>query len=263
MTNVIFIMIDGLRPDALQIGHTPTLDAFLQRAAYTLNARSVFPSITLPCHTSIFHSVPPDVHGIIENIWTPNPGLRGLVEHLKDADKRSAFFYNWDTLRDLSRPSSLAYGLFMDTAYDLDGDPPLAEAALPHLVSRKYDFSFVYLGTVDTLGHMHGWMSEQYLQQVALVDGVVGKLLAALPEDFTVLIHSDHGGGGEHHQMHGTEHPHDMTIPWMIAGPSIKHNHVIERPVSLLDTAPTIAHLLGVKPAEEWQGRAVDEIFNA
>lgn len=261
MSTVVFVMLDGLRPDALLTGYTPHLDAFLKRGAYTLSARSVYPSVTLPCHTSIFHSVLPSQHGVIENVWTPEAGLRGLVEVLKDADQRCGFFYNWEPLRDLSRPGSLAYSLFMDTAYTLDGDLPIVQAALPHLLTRAYHFAFVYLGTIDTAGHLYGWMSDGYIQQVTLVDQAVGKLLDELPDDFVVLIQSDHGGGGEHHQMHGTEHPADMTIPWMIAGPNIKQNYQIQSAVSLLDTAPTIAKLLGVNAAAEWQGRVIDEIF--
>jgi arylsulfatase A-like enzyme len=52
-----------------------------------------------------------------------------------------------------------------------------------------------------------------------------------------------------------------MTIPWLAAGPSIRAGHVIQTPVSLLDTAPTIAHMLGLKASPQWEGRCVDEIF--
>jgi predicted AlkP superfamily pyrophosphatase or phosphodiesterase len=52
-------MIDGLRPDAIVPADCPNLKALLARSAYSLTATSVMPSITLPCHTSIFHSVPP------------------------------------------------------------------------------------------------------------------------------------------------------------------------------------------------------------
>jgi arylsulfatase A-like enzyme len=50
-----------------------------------------------------------------------------------------------------------------------------------------------------------------------------------------------------------------MTIPWMIAGPNVKQNYRIERAVSLLDTAPTVVHLLGVPAYSAWEGTAVTE----
>ena len=60
----LFVMIDGLRPDALAKIDCPTLSGLRARGASTLSARSVMPSVTLPCHTSIFHAVPPTRHGV-------------------------------------------------------------------------------------------------------------------------------------------------------------------------------------------------------
>jgi len=45
-------------------------------------------------------------------------------------------------------------------------------------------------------------------------------------------------------------------------GPGIKKGFQIEQSVSILDTAPTIAKLLGIKPHPHWLGRCLDEIFN-
>ncbi|MBX3015179.1 MAG: alkaline phosphatase family protein, partial [Caldilineaceae bacterium] len=52
----LFVMIDGLRPDALARCDCPTLTGLMERGAFSLQARSVMPSVTLPCHMSIFHS---------------------------------------------------------------------------------------------------------------------------------------------------------------------------------------------------------------
>ena len=105
-------MLDGLRPEAISEANTPNLTQFMMSGAYTLRAQSVIPSITLPCHTSIFHSVPPSRHGITDNTWQPMPQpVTGLVEHLKASDKKSGFIYNWDILRDVCRPDQLFFSL--------------------------------------------------------------------------------------------------------------------------------------------------------
>ncbi len=111
---------------------------------------------------------------------------------------------------------------------------------------------------VDTAGHVYGWMSDGYLQQVADTDRLVGQLLDAVLPDSTVIIHADHGG---HDRNHGTDAPEDMTIPWMIGGAGVRAGYQIERAVSLLDTAPTIAHILGITPPAAWEGSAVTEVF--
>lgn len=258
MSNLTLIMIDGLRPDAIA-GHCPNLQAVMARGAFTLNAASVMPCITLPCHTSIFHSVPPARHGITTNEWhTFARPLPGLVEVASLAGKRCAIFYNWEQLRDISRPGQLAHASFRDCVYSLDGDDWVVEEALRVMPQVAFDFAFVYFGTVDTVGHDHGWMSPEYLAQAQRVDAALGRLLSALPADGHVLIQADHGG---HDRTHGTEAPEDMTIPWVVAGPRVRQNHSIASGVSLLDTAPTLAHLLGLKPHTQWEGKVVDEIF--
>ncbi|NJN82567.1 MAG: hypothetical protein HC802_10055 [Caldilineaceae bacterium] len=258
MTTVL-IMVDGLRPDALASVNTPHLQKLQDRGASTLQARSVMPSITLPCHTSIFHSVPPQRHGIVTNTWQPMARpLPGLLEQLKASDRRSHFYYNWEQLRDLNRPGMLEFAYFRDNCYVRDGDLLIADVAAKGLAAERPDFAFVYLGTVDVAGHDHGWMSDEYLAQIELVDGAIGLVSDALTPADTVLLQADHGG---HDRTHGTDAPEDMTIPWMIAGPGIRVGHVLQDPVSLLDTAPTLARVLNVSVHEQWEGRCIDEAF--
>jgi predicted AlkP superfamily pyrophosphatase or phosphodiesterase len=259
--SVVLMMLDGLRPDAITPQRTPSLTAFMSRGAYTLNGRSVMPSITLPCHTSIFHSVPPARHGIHDNFWQALPdGTEGLVERLRTYGKRSAFIFNWEPLRDLSRPGAISYSYFTDTGYDLSGDDIITETACQHVARAEYDFTFIYFATIDVAGHLSGWMSDGYLAQVALVDSLVGRVLGAVPPQTTVIIHSDHGG---HDTTHGYDIPEDMTIPWLIAGPGVRANHGLQGAVTLLDTAPTVARVLGVPAHGSWEGRAVEGAFVA
>jgi predicted AlkP superfamily pyrophosphatase or phosphodiesterase len=255
---IVFILIDGLRPDGIEAANCPRLKALRARSSWTLNAASVMPSVTLPCHASIFHSVPPMRHGVTTNVWTPMARpLPGLFDLAKAAGKRCAFLYNWEELRDLARPGSLELAYFRNTSYQPDGDQIIADEAA-RVLPGGYDFAFVYLGTVDVAGHYYGWMSDGYTAQIGNVDAALGTIFDALPTDTTYLIQSDHGG---HHRNHGTNLPEDMTIPWLVAGPGIRRGHMIEAPVSLLDTAPTLARLIGVEAHREWEGRCIEEIF--
>jgi hypothetical protein len=211
---------------------------------------------------SIFHSVPPARHGIMTNEWQPMARpLPGLVDQARAAGLHTAFFHNWEPLRNLNLPGSLSFSYFRDNVYsDPEGDRVIADQAARYLQSDSPDFAFVYFGTVDTIGHRHGWMSDEYLAQLERVDGAVGVLLEGLPAGSTVLLLSDHGG---HERTHGTDSPEDMTIPWMVAGPDIRSGYEITAPVTLLDTAPTLACILGIAPHQEWEGRCVTEIFAA
>lgn len=53
---VLMILVDGMRPDSIA-------DIQLaQNLTSTMAAKPVMPSVTLPCHMSLFHSVAPSRH---------------------------------------------------------------------------------------------------------------------------------------------------------------------------------------------------------
>lgn len=258
---VVFVMIDGLRPDAIGPAHCPNLRAMQSRGAWTLQARSTLPSITLPCHMTIFHSVPPARHGITTNDWHPMARpVPGLVEVAKRYGKRCAFVHNWEPLRDLNRPETLEFSYFRNNLYSYEGDDLLTDVAIDYLRQDRPDFLFLYLGTVDIAGHVFGWMSDEYLRQAERQDGNLGRVLDSLPAGTHVLVQADHGG---HDRMHGTDLPEDITIPWLVMGSQIRAGHEILAPISLLDTAPTLAALLGVPAHGEWEGRVPEELWTS
>ena len=259
MAKVMLVMLDGVRPDAIEAARCPNVDGLRAAGASTMRARSLLPGITLPCHTSIFHSVPPARHGVTSNVWQPMARpLPGLFEVVREAGGRSAMLFNWEPLRDLGRPGSLDFFFFRSSQYQRDGDDVTADEAARLLAREQPDFMFVYFGTVDATGHDCGWMSGEYLAQLERVDAGLGRLLDALPGDYAVVLQADHGG---HERDHGLDIAEDMTIPWLAAGPGVKQGHDIQAPVSLLSSAPTIARLLGIGPHHQWEGACLDEIF--
>jgi predicted AlkP superfamily pyrophosphatase or phosphodiesterase len=187
----------------------------------------------------------------------PRP-LPGIVELAHAAGKRIAFFYNWEQLRDLARPGHIHYSYFRDSSRLADGDDETVSQATNFILKEVPDFAFLYIGTVDTAGHDHGWMSERYLQQLEHIDALLGSFFKSLPPRYSVLLHSDHGG---HERSHGTELEEDMLIPWMAFGPTIKKGYTIQSEITLLDTAPTLARIMGIQAHADWEGRSADEIF--
>ncbi|MDO4829744.1 MAG: alkaline phosphatase family protein, partial [Clostridia bacterium] len=78
---VVLILVDGMRPDAVLTCGNEKMKARINECAYTLHARTVMPSVTLPCHMSLFHSVDPDRHGILTNTYVPQVRpVEGLYE---------------------------------------------------------------------------------------------------------------------------------------------------------------------------------------
>lgn len=249
----LLVSVDGMRPDGLMEADTPFLKARMGEGVHTLAARTVMPSVTLPCHTSLFFGVEPDRHGITTNIWTPQVRpIVGLVEALHRAGKQCAFFYNWEPLRDLAPPERLAVSLFVNNFEDEGGtgDVEIAELAAERLRRCPVDFAFAYLGYTDTAGHRYSWMSEPYLQAIATADRCIASLCSAIGDDWNVIVTSDHGGHGK---THGTDMPEDITTPIVLWGPDIPTGN-LERPARITDIAPTILGLFDVTAPSEWIG---------
>lgn len=257
MPKVILISIDGLRPDAISLAGCPNINGLMNSGASTLTARTVIPSVTLPCHTSMFRGVSVERHGITTNTFQPlaRP-VPSIIDAAHDAGHSCGMFFNWGPLRDLADPESLRVSCFECDAHRPEGDLRVAEYAERLIPELNLDFSFVYFGWTDECGHMHGWMSEAYLQAVRDADRCVGRVLASVREagsDPVLLLLSDHGGHGK---SHGTECAEDMTIPWILNGPGIVKRK-IESQVEIIDTCTTIADLLAIPKHRYWEGRSL------
>ena len=102
-------------------------------------------------------------------------------------------------------------------------------------------------------GHDNGWMSEEYLRRISMAIEYVKRVYEAAGEEYMIIVTADHGG---HDRSHGSEMPEDMTIPMFFIGKSFEPGRKISG-ISILDLAPTIAELMSVRRAPEWEGKAI------
>lgn len=250
---VILVSIDGMRPDGFENCGSDCIEKLKNECAYTLRGSSVMPSVTLPCHMTMFHGVVPERHGITTNLYVPQVRpVEGLCERLRAAGKTCAFFYNWHELRDLVRPDSLAYSAFFNMHQISETDRKVANEAVRYIAENQPDFAFVYLGETDEAGHRYGWMTPQYLDRIAHALEHVCRMMSEA-SDYTVIVTADHGG---HNRMHGTDSPEDMTIPMFVRGDGYAAGETLNG-AGILDLAKTIASILGVVPSSDWEGKAL------
>ena len=165
---VILISIDGMRPDGMEQCGNPYFEELKKICAYSLTARSVFPSMTLPCHYSMAHSVSPELHGILANTYVPQVHpVDGIFEKAQACGLTSAFFYGWGPLRDIASPKSLSFATFINSKVKEHADNLLTQAALSTIGEEKPDFAFLYQPDTDDCGHANGWMGEEYLKTLS------------------------------------------------------------------------------------------------
>ena len=259
-SKVILISVDGMRPDGFLACGNPFIHDMMRRSYHTLTGQTVLPSVTLPCHMSLFHSVPPQRHGITTNLYLPMARpVDGLFEQLGRKNAVSAMYYGWEPLRDVARPGTLTFAQYIHSYSEESTDTALTNAALSRIEQSKPDFVFLYMVETDEKGgHDNGWMSDEYLRRISVAVDNIRRVLERCADEYTVIVTADHGG---HDRTHGTDLPEDTTIPMFYFGRDFEPGKRFEGG-SILDIAPTIAALMGADASPEWEGSPVIDSFS-
>jgi predicted AlkP superfamily phosphohydrolase/phosphomutase len=163
------------------------------------------------------------------------------------------------------------------------------------LKNHKKDFMFFVQSCEDRVGHwlypiqphnvnynerIHKLRVDAFPNQYRALDKVIGRILESLPEDTTFIMVSDHGikplremEAHDAHKDHAGTTPviakHDFEdgddVPGLIVamGPGIKKGYkLMSFEASVMDVAPTILHLYGMKAPATMKGRVLNEIFD-
>jgi len=248
---VLLILADGMRPDALSQCGNDYLCRLAEQSLSTFEAKTVMPSVTLPCHSSLFYGVEPARHGITTNTWMPmvRP-IDSLFDVIAKAGGTCGSFFNWEQLRDMWSPGSVDMSCFVNLQSSKNTDAMLTDLASGYICSKKPDFVFLYLGMTDEEGHSSGWMGEKYLNSVKNVNIMARTIIERIPKDYTVIVTADHGG---HDRCHGSDMPEDTTIPLIIKSRLVTPGKLEN--ADIRDIAPTVAKILGVTKPVEWEGK--------
>ena len=254
---VVLILVDGMRSDSMQPTKHPFYQQLIAHSSYSLKVRTVMPSVTLPCHMSLFHSVTPERHGIRSNTYAIQPNqVKDICKVLREQGKKSGMFFSWEELRDLTRPGTLAVSEFINGdifSYE-KANKILTDRVIARIHSGNLpDFTFLYLGWVDEAGHRHGWMGPQYLKAVNGSIDCIQRVAENLPDDHLLVVTADHGG---HDRTHGLNIPEDMIIPVFFYHKSFSSQMLSGEP-SIMDIAPSIVSLMNCKPDPQWQGKTL------
>ena len=270
--HVIIIGVDGLSVDGVAKANVPRLRGLMARAAWTLQARGVMPTLSSPNWASAINGAGPEQHGI-----TSNGYLRHMVEFqpvcqsadgkfptifglLRAAHPESniAVFHDWKGFADLLEKDA------PDVLRHVAGAAKTTAAAIAYWTANRPALMFVHLDNADHTGHTShgGWLSKEYYAAVADADGYIGEVLDMIDalsarNSTYILITSDHGGTKH---GHGKNSLAEIQIPWILAGPGIVPGE-INAPVNIFDTALTVAWIFHLEPSACWIGRPVTAAF--
>jgi predicted AlkP superfamily pyrophosphatase or phosphodiesterase len=259
--HVFIVSFDGGNPAVMKESRMPTLFGLLPRAASTFSAQTIFPSITLPSHTSMLTGVGPEKHRVLWNNWEPEKGLVTVPTIFALAKKQ-----NLSTAMFVGKPKLLH--LYVPKTVDEFSLPEyharnVSEAAARYIVAKKPALCFIHFADPDGAGHAHGWGSNEQKRAFAASDVALKTILdainrAGIAKTSVVLITADHGG---HAKTHGSGTPDDMIIPWIAWGANVRPGYTIVAPVTTYDTAATALWLLNVPLPDNLDGKPVTSAF--
>ncbi len=291
--NIVFLMIDTLRADHLHYAGyarqtSPNIDKLASEGTRFMNAYSTSPHTPrsipamflsryashtawkggqynypkiLPENLSVFTMLEEagyDTIGISSHFYFQkkqgvsrgftrwdNSGFKSIADSNNDIASPRTYKKLEPVLEELSG-SSKPYALFVH----------LFEPHAKWIGHKEYDFGE---GNTTAEKHMNNYDSE-----IAYVDNYVGKILdkikqLGMDKDTIVLLTSDHGEGFKEHGFfyHGqTLYNEVIHIPmiWRVPG---WPKHAVSSNVSLVDIAPTILDLVGLKIPPAFQGRSL------
>ncbi|HTS31331.1 MAG TPA: alkaline phosphatase [Bryobacteraceae bacterium] len=267
---VIVIGVDGLSVDGVNKAHIPRLKRLMERAAWTLEARAVLPTLSSPNWESIITGAGTEQHGITSNGYLRKlvefqpacldaqgmfPTIFGLLRAARPS-ARIAVFHDWGGFANLLEKNA------PDVLKHESGPEKTTAAAIQYWKGNLPALLFIHLDNVDHTGHEEGWSSPAYLRAVEDADKHIGEILdmvnEASAEDSTfIMITSDHGGKGRNHGGNSME---EMLVPWVFSGPDVAPGQ-INGPVYAYDTAATLAWIYGFSLADCAIGRPVLAAF--
>lgn len=265
---VILVVLDGLRPDAIDAFGLEHLQRLMARGAWTRTATTVSPSVTAAAMGSLVSGAPPAVHGLRSDRFhlpIPTGRVDPLPRVLADHGLPSSAFVRELPLlfRPLGGRIARMAGVG-DARFAGTDAPSILLGARGTLRARRPGLVLLHWPDTDRAGHAHGWMSREYGEAARRMDASLGLLvaLAELWSDPSTLLvaMADHGGGGAVPDDHDSAHPLDRTIPICLAGAAVRTGELAPH-ASLLDVPATVCWALGVPIPGSYAGRVLLEAF--
>lgn len=284
--NILLITLDTTRADHLgcygyKKAKTPNLDRLAAEGLRFVNTYCPAP-LTLPSHTSIFTGLEPVKHGVRNNGRYLAEGIRTITEYLHDKGYKTAAFvssYSVDSRFGLDRgfdtydDSFQANLPFKTLNAERRAEDTFASFAgwLENNFRQKF-FCWVHyydphLPYTPPSPYREEFADSPYDGEIAYMDNYVGRILDALKakgllDKTIIVVAGDHGEGlGEKiEQGHGIYlYEETLRVPLIFWNKSIwPRAAAINTRVRLIDIAPTLAEMLGLKAeASLMQGQSL------
>jgi len=256
---VLFMMLDGVRPDVLATANTPVIDALIANGAFDGNANTSSATFSGPGWSDLLTGVDENKHNVTDNGYTNDINLKdwpSFLDILETADPsiNTASVSSWSLVH--AAVSHNVDHRVMHDGYAVGwaaADLLCKNDVKALLANTDVDALFVPFEDTDGLAHAHGTLSTEVLDYVEVVDGYIGELISTIEarstfalEDWLILLGTDHGrtdGGG-----HGGTTADEQWVYFLASGTGSAQGTSISGAENVDFAATAITHMLGAVP---------------
>ena len=254
--HVVAITIDGAG-GFIEKADTPHFDRIFANGAVTYTGLSSNPTISAECYGSMLLGVGPEVHKLTNGTIkkAPHPfdsPIPSVFRRIKavDPDAELGLYCDWRPITVGAVEEEL--GVAKASARDTELTPMICD----YIKSKKPDFLFVQMDSVDGAGHHNGYGSPAHLQRIHEVDELVNDVHEAIREagmleETLFIVLADHGGTPDGH--HGGWTEEERLVTFAIAGKGVQHTAIEQ--INVRDLAAIVLYAFGIEvPAVDEQG---------
>lgn len=282
---VLFIGIDGVRSDALQIGATPNMDALFDNGLYTFDSWHLGITVSGPSWSTMLTGVWEAKHKVLNNNYTnanygQYPYFFKLLKEVRP-DAKCVQIITWNPMGTTDNTGGYVFNSGLDLSIDAGnhGQGLVTAAAQIQLLDPEIDVLFLHYDEPDATGHSSTFSPDnpQYMNAIQEVDKQIGQVVSYLKaratydqEDWLILGTTDHGGIG---YGHGGNSNNERHIWWFASGESVPKMEIngpdpgsfqmVNNQVdtSLLANTPVLADIAVTALAHLLKGKKTPEEF--
>ena len=196
---LLFLGIDGLRPDCLLFANTPNLDNLIKKGKINFETIIQNDAISGQSWTTIFKG--DNNHDILFNEQLEDDDYLpkdNIISVLNDNHINTNSITNtWRGIYNLTKNSKKC--IYIDKGDLKSNDNLVIHHTCEEILKndKKETFIFSYIGGIDKTGHKYGFslQVEEYIKYIENFDKSLGDLIKLIDEyNYSLIITTDHGG---------------------------------------------------------------------